>query len=248
MTAARTHPSSSTPRFPEIDLLRGIAAGCMILFHAAFDLAFFGGQQWELNNGIIWLIGRSAAVLFVALAGVSMGLAWKRKHGEKTRPLLLRGIQIIGMGMVLTTFTWIFFPTYTIWFGVLHLIGAGILIGTCLLPYPRATLFAGIIGTIGGITLSIIPTTIEALAIIPLFPAAFQTFDYFPLLPWMGVFFLGMSAGNYFFPSGRQRYQVSFDTQHPIARALIWAGRNSLLLYFVHQPILVGIIMLLRIA
>ncbi len=247
MTTAHDHPPSPAPRFQEIDLLRGIAVACMILFHAAFDLVFFAGQQWELNSGGIWFIGRSAAVLFVALAGVSMGLAWKRKHGERKSPPLLRGIQIIGMGMAITAFTWIFFPMYTIWFGVLHLIGVGIILGTFLLPHPRATFAVGISCTLAGVILSIIPFTQEFLTTISLFPAAFQTFDYFPLLPWVGVFFLGMSAGNYFFPNGKQRYKITIDAQHPISRAFIWAGRNSLILYFVHQPILVGAIMLARI-
>ena len=242
--------TQNTPisRYAEIDLLRGIAAGGMILFHAAFDWVFFGGQQVELDSGIIWGIGRSAAVMFIALAGCSMGLAWRRKHAGKKGPLLMRGVQIIGMGIALTAFTWIFFNAYTIWFGVLHLIGLGVIIGALLLPHPRATLAAGIIITIAGIATShpalyaVVPT------IIPLFPVALQTFDYFPIFPWLGIFFIGMSMGEYLYPSGRQRYRISINATHPLARPLIWAGRNSLLIYFVHQPILVGIIFLIGIA
>jgi uncharacterized membrane protein len=220
----------------------------MILFHAAFDLVFFAGQQLNLESGIIWIIGRSAAVLFIALAGASMGLAWRRKHAGKKNPLLMRGIQIFGMGIVLTAFTWIFFHAYTIWFGVLHLIGLAVIIGTLLLPHPRITCVAGIIITGMGILLSIPSYAALAPMAIPLFPLTFQTFDYFPIFPWMGVFLLGMSLGEYFFPSGRQRYRISLDATHPFAQSLIWAGRNSLLLYFIHQPILVGIITLLNVA
>ncbi len=239
--------TSNTPisRYPEIDLLRGVAVLGMILFHAAFDWVFFAGQQLELDSGIIWAIGRSAAAIFVALAGCSMGLAWRRKHAGKKSPLLMRGVQIFGMGIALTAFTWIFFNAYTIWFGVLHLIGLGVIIGTLLLLYPRSTLLTGIIITGLGIALSLPSLSAWTPAIIPLFPVAIQTFDYFPLFPWLGLFFLGMSVGEYLYPSGRQRYRISFNTTHPITQSLIWAGRNSLLIYFIHQPILVGIILLM---
>src|SRR5262245_58841284 len=107
-----THSETKTKtisRYPEIDLLRGLAGILMIVFHVAFDLTFIAGQELNLDEGLVWIIGRSAAVLFVTLAGVSLVLAWRRKHAEKKNPLLLRGIQIFGMGLVLTAFTWIFF-------------------------------------------------------------------------------------------------------------------------------------------
>ncbi|QQR92774.1 MAG: DUF1624 domain-containing protein [Candidatus Iainarchaeum archaeon] len=241
-------PVAPYSRYAEVDLLRGVAVAFMIIFHAAFDLVFFGGQQLDLDSGILWAIGRSAAVLFILLAGASMGLAWRRKHEGKKNPLLMRGIQILGMGIALTAFTWIFFHEYTIWFGVLHLIGLGVIIGIAALSRPRLTFIAGTIITGIGILLSFSAFSTLAPAIVPLVPVAFRTFDYFPLFPWMGIFLLGMSLGEHFFPSGRQRYRISINATHPLAQPLIWAGRNSLLLYFIHQPILVGAIMLLRIA
>ncbi len=236
--------SAPTGRFPEIDLLRGVAVGLMIIYHVFFDLVFFAGESWDLSGEIIWIIGRSAAVLFVGLAGLSIGLAWKRKHQENKISLLLRGAQILGMGIALTGFTWIFFPTYVIWFGILHLIGTAIILGTFLLPHPRLTFILGMIFTFFGVLFSLPAYAGKIPFLIPLFPAAFPTFDYVPLFPWLGLFLLGMSAGDYFFPSGRQRHIIVFDTCNAISKTLIWGGRNSLLLYFIHQPILVGIIWL----
>lgn len=233
-------------RYPEIDLLRGVAGILMVIFHIAFDLTYFAQQDLTLDEGLLWVIGRSAAVLFVALAGVSLVLAWRRKYDKKKSPLLLRGIQILGMGLVLTAFTWMFFPTYTIWFGVLHLIGLAVIIGTLILPHFRTALILGSGITILGIIFSL-PQYINSIPnAIPLLPNNFQTFDYFPLLPWMGLFFLGMCIGEYLYPSGRQRHIIPINIKGNIARAMIWTGRNSLLIYFIHQPILVGIIMALK--
>ena len=220
------------PRIPEIDSARGVAVSLMVVYHALFDLVFFYGWQVDVHSGIIWIVGRSAAVLFVGIAGISMVLAWKRKHaGQKIEPVK-RGIGIIALGMVLTLFTAIWFPNYIIWFGVLHLIGVALIIGTLFLEHPRVAGVIGAVITAIGIYFSIS----TAQNIIPILPASTSTFDYFPLFPWLGVFLMGMSVGNYFFVPRLQFAHA--QTKNPITKALAWAGRRSLIIYFVHQPIL----------
>lgn len=239
-------PPTGLGRFLEIDLLRGAGVLLMMAYHALFDLNFFFGMNFELNSGLFWAIGRGAAVLFVGLAGASMVLAWKRKHARRTNPIRMRGLQIMGLGFLITAFTWIFFPAYTIWFGVLHLIGAALIIGSFLLEKKEMTLGFGILITVAGILFSVPELQEQLPFVVPLFPVVLISFDYFPLLPWLGVFLLGMSAGHYFYPSGRQRYKIAFNPHNPIVNALVWAGRKSLAIYFVHQPVLVGIVMLVR--
>lgn len=238
--------ASGLGRFLEIDLLRGVGVLLMVAYHALFDLNFFFGSTFELNSGIFWAIGRGAAVVFVGLAGMSMVLAWKRKHAQRANPIRMRGLQIMGLGLVITAFTWIFFPAYTIWFGVLHGIGASLIIGSFLVEKTEMTMVVGILITIVGILFSMPPLQSQLPLIVPLFPVAQVSFDYFPLLPWLGVFLLGMSGAHYFYPSGRQRHKIGFDAKNPVVNALVWTGRKSLAIYFVHQPVLVGIMMLAR--
>lgn len=235
-----------TGRFAEIDLLRGIAVVLMIIYHALFDLVFF--QEWELNleSGPFWAIGRSAAVLFVGLAGVSMSLAWTRKHGKKEQPFIQRGLQLLGLGFILTLFTWIVFPSNVIWFGVLHLIGTGLILGIIFLERPRAAAIVGSILTILGIYFSMPTIQTQLPFIIPVFPVSFSTFDYFPLLPWLGVFLLGISTGNYLYPHGNPRREWTWNGNGIIEKTLKWMGQNSLILYFAHQPVIVGSLLVLQ--
>lgn len=69
----------------------------------------------------------------------------------------------------------------------------------------------------------------------------FQSADYFPLLPWIFVFFGGVFLGRYAragkFPKWTYRRHVPF---------LSFFGRHALVLYVVHQPVFLGIGLLLN--
>ncbi|HZY16130.1 MAG TPA: heparan-alpha-glucosaminide N-acetyltransferase domain-containing protein, partial [Ramlibacter sp.] len=67
------------------------------------------------------------------------------------------------------------------------------------------------------------------------------TEDYVPLLPWLGVMWWGVAAGGW-----ALRARPGW-LQGPIAlslRPLAWMGRWSLSWYMVHQPVLIGAVML----
>ena len=68
----------------------------------------------------------------------------------------------------------------------------------------------------------------------------FRTSDYFPLLPWVLLFLCGWFLGRLFQRS--PRWQRLAETKIPILSAL---GRNTIWIYMLHQPVLMGICMLL---
>ena len=224
------------PRFPEIDIARGLAVGVMILFHFLFDLNFFGIISIDLQSGILFWLARAAAFAFVFLAGLSCALHFHRK---KDPPLLhRRGLIIFAWGLAITLVSFLTFPTYTIWFGALHLIGLGIFLSPFFIPHPRASGWLGAGLFLVGSILSLPPLSDIVPAWLGIFPFSFSTFDYFPLFPWMGVFLLGVWAGTRWFV-GRE---IINTTIPPLFYPLIWAGRNSLVIYLIHQPILLGLI------
>ncbi|WP_369425780.1 heparan-alpha-glucosaminide N-acetyltransferase domain-containing protein [Methanothrix sp.] len=72
-------------------------------------------------------------------------------------------------------------------------------------------------------------------------PSDFTSLDYVPLIPWFGVFLLGMSAGMCLYPNGRRRFDI--PPAPPCSRGwIITAGRRSLLIYLIHQPIILGLL------
>ena len=64
--------------------------------------------------------------------------------------------------------------------------------------------------------------------------------DYVPLVPWLAVPLLGVVAGRWMFRDGSTPAALTWRPAHPILKLLRLAGRHSLALYLLHQPVLYG--------
>jgi uncharacterized membrane protein len=70
-----------------------------------------------------------------------------------------------------------------------------------------------------------------------------ETEDYVPLLPWFGIVLFGLFLGKLLL---RQALSTALDWQgrRLPARLLALSGRHSLLIYMLHQPVLLGLLWL----
>ncbi len=66
------------------------------------------------------------------------------------------------------------------------------------------------------------------------------TNDYVPVFPWFGMVLAGVAATQALLPAIRRLARWRADAG--LGRALVWAGRRSLAIYLVHQPILLGVL------
>ena len=105
---------SNSPRFLELDVLRGLAIIIMVFLHILWDLDYFG--LVPLNLGI-YRYGKIAPVVFFILLGMCLIVSKNRKinlpdYDEKryNKHLFMRGLKIIGLGMIFTMITMVFIP------------------------------------------------------------------------------------------------------------------------------------------
>ena len=234
-------------RFWEIDSLRGIGIILMIIFHMLFDLNYFSSAGFDLHSGIWFLLGRAAAVTFLFLVGLSLTLSYSRalKQGKAGfSKYLKRGIWIFFLGLIITLMTWLLLPQGTILFGVLHLIGISIILAYPFLRFRNLSLLLGIILIILGVFLQTLTFDFPWLLWLGFRPLAFYTFDYLPLLPWFGVVLLGIFFGNLLYPDYKRRFRIRNLSSSPPLRVLAFLGRHSLIIYLLHQPILLGLLYL----
>lgn len=229
-------------RYWEIDFFRGIAVILMIIFNYAFTLRYFNVFAVDAGWAFWWLFPRLIASIFIFLAGVSMALSYnKTKKANVHRKFIFRGLKIFGYGLIITLVTWLFFPEDFIVFGILHFIGLSVILSIPFLKIRRNNLnllFALIFLAIG-VYLSSVVFDSSWLLWLGFAPFNFHTFDYFPLLPWFGVVLLGLSFGNLLYPEGKRAFKIK-----EISSPLCFLGRHSLVIYLLHQVVLVGLLYL----
>ena len=71
------------------------------------------------------------------------------------------------------------------------------------------------------------------------------TEDYVPLLPWFGAVLIGMFLTRRAEARGWFEKYSEVEFRNPIAKRLVFAGRHSLIIYMLHQPIFIGLISLI---
>ncbi len=232
-------------RFWEVDAARGLAVAMMVLYHLRFDLDYFGVHDFEVHSGF-WLgFARLTATIFVLLVGVSIMLSYFRAErlGQVEQfPLRLvkRGIWIFSLGLGITIVTYMLIGRSFIVFGVLHLIGVSL-----PLAYPFLRLRA--INVILGLSFILIGFYLQGCSFdsfwliwLGLMPRDFFSLDYFPLLPWFGVVLLGMALGDHYYRGYRRRISLPDLSVSSLVEPLARLGRNSLLIYMIHQPVLIA--------
>ncbi|MEO8123577.1 MAG: heparan-alpha-glucosaminide N-acetyltransferase [Burkholderiales bacterium] len=231
-----------TPRrFDRLDALRGGAIVWMAAFHFAFDLNYFGlvaRQNFHVDP--LWTVQRACIVsLFMFCAGLSQAVAAKQSLGWPR--FWRRWAQVAGCALLVTAGSWFMFPRSYITFGVLHglavmLIVARLSGGWSIWLWPLGALAIALPHLAANPFFDA-----PALSWIGLVTHKPVTEDYVPLLPWMGVMWWGMAAGQWLIA---RRPTVLQGALHAAMRPLAALGRWSLSFYMLHQPILIGLLML----
>lgn len=219
-------------RYPLLDALRGTAVVLMIAFHFCYDLNYFGLAQFELYTDPFWLHSRTFIVtLFVTIAGISLYCANRNGIGRgfwKREALLLACSSVISVG------TWFLFKDSWIFFGVLHFMLVGSLLGVVALHWGIVNVVLGLVFIALGNLITIPLLDQQPWQFIGLMTHKPFTEDYVPLLPWLGVLMIGIWLGTQWV----QTPQLQRSLNHPAWKPLLWLGQHSLLVYMLHQPLL----------
>jgi uncharacterized membrane protein len=226
----------AAPRLIALDAARTVALVAMVSFHFTFDLALFGHIPAETLYQPFWhYYPRMIAGSFLFLAGVSLWLA----HGQGIlwRAFWLRFAKIGVAALLVTTTSLWFVPGGPIWFGILHAIAAMSFLGllTLRLPWPvtlalAAAFFAAAWGPRSPV---FDPLWLVWTGLAETRP---NMGDYTPLVPWAAPTLVGIA-----FAKALRVDRWSRTTPSRLVDTLTFPGRHSLIIYLVHQPILIGL-------
>ena len=237
----------------ELDALRGLALLMMILHHLIFDLRYLFGldvfafqETWWFEN----LLRPTFLNVFLLVSGICC--TFSRSNTK-------RGFRLLGVSLAFTLVTTVFSrlsgQDFYILFNVLHLLAVGTLLysGLTWLERRRERRLTGI-----DVLLSLLAAVLLWLASLLPHWAANGSYwllplglypenvvgmaDYLPIIPWLGFFLIGALIGRQAYADRRSAFPGAPDWLLQATRPREFMGRNSLLIYALHQLVLLPVL------
>ena len=225
-------------RIQSIDALRGLCVVLMVVHHLLYDLvAFLDAPEYLFTNPVLDVVHYLFAGMFIFLSGVS---------SRFSRSNVRRGLKVIGAALAITVVT--YFLNMTIAFGILHFLGfAMVFYGLTgklweKLPQWLTPLLCILLLVLS--SLWIRQTGYVECKWLWMFGFQYKGFyssDYFPILPWIFVFLFGTWAGKYI--RGGYLPKWFYSVSPPLLPSI---GRKAFIVYLVHQSVLYGAVMLVK--
>lgn len=228
LSKANLNKRISDRPYGEIEFFRALAIVLMVIFHLVYDLQEFAGVNVNYQDPFWFWLGKTAALLFMFIAGLSSGFS---------RSSVKRGFKVLLYGMGITLVTYLVMKDQYVRFGILHFLGVTMILSPLL-------------SRLSSIALGVLAATsallgfafqghrwVETSLLLPfgLMNEGFQSMDYYPLFPYLGMTILGILAYRHFYEH-RSVPRFSFQLKSEPIR---WLSRNSLVIYLVHQPLLI---------
>lgn len=237
-----------------LDTIRGMAILGMIFIHVSYDIpAIFGVYPPYLGTFSYEVFCQCVRITFIFLSGYCVFL------GKKT---LKRGLIVSAAGLLVTIVS--IFIKEPIYFGVLTLIGACMLLGAALkkvITKKNATVLFFVFLLLFFLTIRIHngyfgiykhlvffypsffysaknPVLMPVLAFLGFPGPTFSSADYFPLFPWFFLFLSGMSFYQWQGENLKQKKWMKRKLE-----PMNFLGKYSLLVYLIHQPLIYGIML-----
>lgn len=242
------------------EIIRALSSGAII--EGSGLLKFYWYAKWYWNCNLRAVIHPYVFSIFIGLCGLSCSFS---KNNMK------RGLILALVSYGFTLFMGLFFPEDIIRFGILHMLSVAILSWQFVSVLCRGnkirTAYACLALFLVLLTISVsLRNSPEFLSSItpsssffkkilidtgtcPIYnegiyyrTTSFSPGDFFPLLPWLSVFYLGAGIGPLIYPNKKSLLPALDKSWN---RPVCFCGRHTLIIYLGHQVVAFAVLMLL---
>ncbi len=255
ITKQKTEPSSpkttnpTKSRIAILDEIRGLAITAMVLYHILYSAGeVFGYRQAHNIFRSVMPFEPLIPITFIFISGICTRLS---------RSNLKRGSILFAVALLINIVTYIIVPDIVIRFGVINLLSVSMIVyGLTEKAAEKAKpAFALVISLFlfvftWGIPKHFIGIFDIKLFVIPevlyktdfLFPLglkndSFYSSDYFPVFPWIFLFYAGS-----FFHAVMTKKGLPDSVFKTHSKPLGFIGKHAIIIYMIHQPLIFGIL------
>lgn len=238
----------------ELDFLRGFSIFLMMIMHFAFDMRYFFDFDMfaVLESDYFWVFVEPFFLcIFVGVSGICCTFS---------RNNFFRGLKLLGVAIAFSFVTYLGKTLIDldclIVFNVLHMLGVSILVYSVIQLIenkfninPVITnvlmLFFGCYILAMGQKIGDLQGVIDGPWLLPFGIVGKNDFymaDYMALIPWLGVFLIGTVGGRVCYSDRQSLIKNPHPVVKKIAKPFEFLGKHSLIVYLVHQPVILAVI------
>jgi len=191
-------------RYEEIDILKGIAVICMVIFHFFYFPNKYGFKEIEYDTPILKTIAKVAQFIFIGSVGVNLTLSKDGSKNDKEfiKKNLKRILKLVVLAGIMSLATYFIFGDNFVKFGILHFIAFASLILFYIVDDLKLIYTLLILSILVYYLIRQNPTIFasvpENLAFVSgFYNFKFTSFDHFPIFPWIIVILIGVLIGHY---------------------------------------------------
>lgn len=232
-------------RYEKLDILRGIAIVLMVLFHLNYILVHIFWIDSLNFSFIFWFfVGKIWALLFIIISGISFFLAEKKYADKVVHKYLKYAFFLWIISFFISLYTYLFLPSQIILFGILHFFCLSFLL---ILFFRRF----GYFNFLFWILIILFPlfftmkTSSHYLFFLGFLYPWFYSADFYPVFPYFWVFLFSYTSAIFLSEKGFLEIIFWWKYSWKITNFLKFIWKNSLLIYLIHLPIIIGIMYLI---
>lgn len=237
----------------ELDFLRGFSLFLMILMHFAYDMRYFFEIDvfGFLESNWFWsFVEPFFLCIFVGVSGICC--SFSRNNFKRGAKLLVVAV-LFSLGTFLA-------KTYLnleclILFNVLHMLSVSIIVYSIIVLIEKRfsidnnvtnvlMSFFGVWIIAMGEKISEMDGVINGPWLLPFGIIGKDSFfmaDYMALIPWLGVFLVGAVVGRVCYANKESIVKNPPKALLSFSKPFSFLGRHSLIIYIVHQPIVMAL-------
>ncbi len=229
-------------RIELLDLVKAFAIIGVVIYHFMFDLRLLGFVNVDVTVHPAWVFfARTLSGTFLGLVG--FGLVFSHYNSIVWNRFWRRFIIIFISAIGITIATFFFFPDMFVYFGILHAIAFFSLMALPFLRAPIWLLLLAIFFVLGlPFWFSSAIFNEKIYSFIGLWQMPPSTADLVPIFPSFGLTLIGILLARLLIKYNLVERLSDIILQGKLVKFLAKIGRLSLIIYLLHQPILLAIL------